>query len=195
MLDFFLRHRGLIIFTVGIIAAFVIFYTLRLAVIPFVVGLALAYILIPFITWAEKRLPGPGRYPRLKRVGLVLVSFLVMVGLAGTFIYFFATALVDSFQQLLFLAPDALTSSFGRIELWLDDFVRSLPEDISTQISAVLENAGQSLANLVKITATILPIQGPTVGIISVMPASSASARMMPTLSTTSRAKRPRKVM
>ncbi len=152
MLDFFLRHRGLIIFTVGIIAAFVIFYTLRLAVIPFVVGLALAYILIPFITWAEKRLPGPGRYPRLKRVGLVLVSFLVMVGLAGTFIYFFATALVDSFQQLLFLAPDALTSSFGRIELWLDDFVRSLPEDISTQISAVLENAGQSLANLVNST-------------------------------------------
>ena len=75
-----------------------------------------------------------------------------MVGLAGTFIYFFATALVDSFQQLLFLAPDALTSSFGRIELWLDDFVRSLPEDISTQISAVLENAGQSLANLVNST-------------------------------------------
>lgn len=149
MTNYFFRHRGLIILTMVIIALFFTVYAMRMAVIPFVVGLALAYILIPFISWAETHLPRPGRQMRLKRVSLVIFCFLVIIALMGTFIYVFSTALVNSFQSLLVIAPSFLTQSFGQVESWLDNFISSLPADISSQIEGILINAGESFTNTV----------------------------------------------
>jgi len=149
MMSYFTKHRGLIVFSLAIIALFFAIYALRLAILPFVVGLALAYILIPFITWAETHLPRPGRYMRLKRVSLVLFCFIVIIGLTGTFIYVFSTALVNSFQSLLTAAPEYLSGSFGQIEAWLDRVVSSLPPDISSQIDEVLQNAGETFRDTV----------------------------------------------
>ncbi len=146
MLSYFSRHRGLIIFSLGVIALFFMIYALRMAIIPFAVGLALAYILIPFISWAETHLPKPGRFMRLKRVLLVLFCFLVIIGLVGTFIYVFATALAHSFQSLLLVAPSFLTQSFGQVEAWLDNFISVLPADISSQIEGILINAGETFS-------------------------------------------------
>jgi len=149
MTNYFSRHRGLIVLTLVIIALFFVIYALRMAIIPFVVGLALAYILIPFISWAETHLPKPGRYMRLKRVSLVLFCFLVIIGLMGTFIYVFSTALVNSFQSLLVIAPSFLTQSFGQVEDWLNNFISSLPANISSQIQGILINAGETFSRTV----------------------------------------------
>jgi predicted PurR-regulated permease PerM len=149
MLSHLTRHRGLIVFTLGIVAIFIIFYALRMAILPFVVGLALAYILIPFITWAENHLPRPGRYMRLKRVSLVVFCFLAIIALMGTFIYVFSTALVNSFQSLLTAAPEYLSGSFGQVQAWLDRVISSLPADISRQIDGILQNAGETFSNTV----------------------------------------------
>ena len=94
----FKRNRTLIIFIIGLIIIFSVLYALRSVLFPFVFGLVLAYLVLPLIKWAEKRLPHPGRWPEAKRITLILVIFIIVLGLVGLFIFLIVTTLIDSFS-------------------------------------------------------------------------------------------------
>src|SRR3989338_1088603 len=90
------RHWRLAVFLLCLAAAGWLLYVLRSAVLPFVTGLVLAYLLVPVISWIEQRLPYPGRWQQTKRVSLIILIYLVILGVVGIFAFFIITTIANS---------------------------------------------------------------------------------------------------
>ena len=79
------RHWRLLSFILGLIIVFWLLYALRSAIIPFVIGLVLAYLLLPIILWIERKLPRRDKWWQTKRVSLIILLFIVILGFVGLF--------------------------------------------------------------------------------------------------------------
>jgi len=88
-----------VIFAAGALAVFL--YFIKLILLPFVLPAILAYICAPALDWLARRT----RWPRLL---FAVALFLVLLGIAGTFLAFAATRLVAEAQSLLASLQDLL---------------------------------------------------------------------------------------
>lgn len=79
--------RRLLLLLVGAIVVALLIYYLRNALLPFIVGIALAYILEPIVSWLERHIPILNSRPDTKRVILILFTFaLVAIAFIGAVI-------------------------------------------------------------------------------------------------------------
>jgi len=141
----FVKHWRLVSLVGGAVVALWVLYLLRAAVLPFVVGLVLAYLFMPFVTWLERKLPPPGRWAGFKRVFSVVVVFLILIALIGGFAYFIVTAVVDATLILLENAPDILSRGIFQIGQWLEGLKQQFPPEIQAEVDRALLDAGKSL--------------------------------------------------
>jgi predicted PurR-regulated permease PerM len=88
-----------VIFAAGALAVFL--YFIKLILLPFVLPAILAYICTPALDWLARRT----RWPRLL---FAVALFLVILGIAGTFLAFAANRLVAEAQSLLTSLQDML---------------------------------------------------------------------------------------
>lgn len=146
----FTRHRRLIFLILGIIIVFVVVYVLRSALLPFVVGLLIAYLLLPLIHWIECRLPRQGRWRGAKRVFLILVIFLVFLGLLTLLSYYIATAVIEAFWVLINNAPQYITQAVQGLQSWLEGLRERFPPEIQYQVDEFLTEAGVAVGNAIK---------------------------------------------
>ncbi len=146
----FKRNKTLIIFIIGLIVIFSIFYALRSVLLPFMFGLVLAYLLLPVIKWAEKRLPCPDRWAEAIRITLILVIFIVALGLIGLFAFFIITTLMDSFSVLLVNAPQYFSSGLDTLNTWLENIRDNLPLNIQLQLDEYIQNLGTTLGDTIQ---------------------------------------------
>ena len=99
------RYWRLVSLVVGIVAAFVLVYALRSALFPFAVGLVLAYLSLPVISWVEKRLPFRGRLQQTKRVTLIIVIYMIFLALVALLSFYLFTSVINAFLILINHAP------------------------------------------------------------------------------------------
>jgi predicted PurR-regulated permease PerM len=144
------RHWRLIALALGIIAFIWVLYLIRLFVLPFAVGLILAYLLMPLVSWLEKRLPPRDRWPRFKRVAAILISFLLVVAIIGGFIYIVVSAVINASQTLVENAPYFLGQSITRIQDWFQKIMAGLPPAVQQEINRDLVEIGISLGNWIR---------------------------------------------
>jgi predicted PurR-regulated permease PerM len=150
MRDTFKRHWRLISFVLGIIVLFWLLYALRGAILPFVVGLVLAYLLKPLLLWLERKLPSWDRWQQTKRVSLIILIFVVLVGLVGFLAYFVITAVVDASLVLINNAPQYLGIGLHALQQWFEVFREQMPAEVRTEIDSFLVEVGVTLGNAVK---------------------------------------------
>jgi predicted PurR-regulated permease PerM len=62
----------LTIVIISIVLVLLLTYTFRTVLLPFALGLVVAYALLPIFSWFERKLPIQGRFSKLRRVGLIL---------------------------------------------------------------------------------------------------------------------------
>ncbi|MFA5315946.1 MAG: AI-2E family transporter [Dehalococcoidales bacterium] len=146
----FKRHRGLILFVIALVIAFLVFYALRSALLPFVMGLAMAYILVPPISWLEQKLPRPNRWRNTKRITIILVFFLVILTIASVLAFYFVNAIINAFTLLGQNAPTYLSSALYSIEQWTSDLRAQFPPEIQIQITDFFREAATTLGNTIK---------------------------------------------
>lgn len=144
------RHRRLIFFVAGIIVVLWLLYALRTAILPFVIGLAFAYILLPGISWVEKKLPRQGKWLQTKRVSLILISFMVILGLVGFFTYFIVTAVISAFLVLVENAPQYISAGLFTLGEWAEGFRRNFPPEMQQQIDSFILEVGEVVGNAVR---------------------------------------------
>jgi len=129
----------------GTIVALWVLYLLRVAILPFAVGLVLAYLCMPFVSWFERKLPRPGKWSGFKRVFSVFLVFIILICLIGGFTYFIVTAVVDATLILLESAPDILSRGVYQIGQWLEGLKQQFPPEIQAEVDKTLLDAGKSL--------------------------------------------------
>jgi len=144
------RHWRLISFVLGLIIVFWLLYALRSAIIPFVLGLVLAYLLLPVISWVERKLPRQDKWQQTKRVSLIIISFIVLLGLVGFFSYFIVTAVIDAFVVLINNAPQYISRALFMLQQWAEVLRQQFPPEMRQQIDEFILDAGAALGNLIR---------------------------------------------
>jgi predicted PurR-regulated permease PerM len=123
-----------------------------MAIFPFVLGLVLAYLLLPVISWLEKKLPRQGSWLGFKRVFSIVIVFIVLLALTAAFSYFIVTAVIDASLVLVESAPYFIGQSLVRIQEWLEVLRQQFPPEIRSQMDRALLEAGVALGNAIRDT-------------------------------------------
>jgi predicted PurR-regulated permease PerM len=131
----FSKHQRTIYVSLGIIIAFAIIYALRSAILPFIVGIVLAYIFMPFINWIERKLPREGKFLQAKRVSLILLIYIIVLALIVALSYFIVTAIINAFTVLMNNAPLFIEAAVSWIQRWLASFQQQFPPEIQRQVT------------------------------------------------------------
>lgn len=125
-------------------------YLLRMAILPFILGLVIAYVLMPIVSWLEKRLPSPKDWFQFRRISAILIVFVVLTGLIGAFSYYIVTLVIDISPLLLEHAPYFFAQSTLRIQEWLEVLRQQLPLEMRQEIDKALVDAGIALGNNIR---------------------------------------------
>jgi len=148
--DVFRKHWRLTLFVLGIIIVFWLLYALRGAVLPFVLGLVFAYLLMPVISWVERKLPCRGKWLQTKRVSLIILTFVIILGLIGLFAYFIIVAVVDAFWILVQNAPQYISAGLFALREWAEVLRRQFPPEMQQQIDVFILDVGTAAGNAIR---------------------------------------------
>ncbi len=129
----------------GAIVVVLLIYQLRSALLPFIIGGALVYILDPFVTWLERRIPWMSDRPELKRVVFIAVIFIVAAILAILAIIAGITAIVNQVQAFIEDLPQLIEAARVTFESVSTRFAIDIPPELSS----LVEDAAQNIGNLV----------------------------------------------
>ncbi len=162
MTNVIIKHWRLVSVILGIIIFLLILYWLRNVIFPFAIGLILAYLLMPLVTWLEEKLPPRGKWPDFRRVVSVLIAFILLIVIIGGFVYFIVTAVIDATATLLESAPDLLTRSLYQVRVWLQGIIESLPVEIQQEVNEAVSEVGSSIGGYIRdaILGSISTISG-----------------------------------
>lgn len=150
MSNVFVKHWRLVALALGIIVLLWVLYLWRTFVLPFAVGLILAYLLMPMVSWLERKLPPRRKWPGFRRVISVLIAFLLLICLLAGFIYIVVSAVVDASMELVEKTPVYIGTSIERVQEWIEGVLERLPLGMQEEISNELIEGGVSLGRSIR---------------------------------------------
>jgi predicted PurR-regulated permease PerM len=148
--NIFKRQWRLLVFILGVVITFSLLYIFWRVLLPFVVGLVLAYLLYPLIAWLEKKMPVQGRWLPARRASLITLVFIVILVVVGLLAFYIFTGVVSSFSVLLKNAPQYFSEGLKAVQGWLDTLQRLLPPETLSQTGDLAQNAGTTLGNAMR---------------------------------------------
>ena len=161
------RINRLVWLLLGAIVVVLLLYQLRSALLPFIIGGALVYILDPFVTWLERRTPWMSDRPELKRVIVIAVIFIVAAILAILAIIAGITAIVNQVQAFIEDIPQLIEAA----RVTFESISTRFAIDIPPELSSLVEDAAQNIGNLVieagkRVAAGTLSVVSQTVSLL-----------------------------
>ncbi|HJX11958.1 MAG TPA: AI-2E family transporter [Dehalococcoidales bacterium] len=150
MKNILVRNWRLVGLGLGIVIIIWVLYLWRTFFLPFAIGLVLAYLLMPVVSWLERKLPPRRKWPGFRRVVSVLISFMLLIALLGGFTYIIVTAVIDASLVLVQGAPYFIGQSILRVQLWFEGLVADLPLEIQQEVNRELIEGGVSLGRAIR---------------------------------------------
>jgi len=154
-------QRQFLFWSIGIVAFILLLYVLRPILLPFIMGLAIAYFLDPVADWLEKH-----GFPRLVATSVILGVFalvfalflIILLPVLGDQIAGFAERLPGYIQSLVKLADEAgpdwikqwLVSNESDIEKQLTGFASDIAGWIATLLQSIL-SGGLAVLNVISL--------------------------------------------
>lgn len=148
------RVSRLVWLLLGAIVVVLLIYQLRSALLPFIIGGALVYILDPFVTWLERRTSWMSDRPELKRVILIAVIFIVAAIIAIIAIIAGITAIVNQVQAFIRDLPQLIEAARVTFESVSTRFAIDIPPELSSLVQDATQNIGNLVVEAVKRVAT-----------------------------------------
>jgi predicted PurR-regulated permease PerM len=145
-----IKHWRLVALGLGIIILLWVLYLLRTVILPFATGLVLAYLMMPAVSWMERKLPPPGKWHNVKRIFSVIIAFILLICIIGGFAYFIVTAVIDASATLLENAPYLIGRGVYQVQLWFEGFVENLPVEMQQMVRQELIQGGVSLGGYIR---------------------------------------------
>ena len=137
--------RRLLFLLIGaIVVAFLIYY-LRNALLPFIVGIALAYILDPVVSWLDRHIPVMNSRRETKRVILILFTFVIAILVFIGALIAIIPAIVAEIRHFVEILPSLIESARGTVQSLDEQLSARLPEEVVV----VIHDAAQDIGGLV----------------------------------------------
>jgi predicted PurR-regulated permease PerM len=142
------RRNRLILWAVLIVLVGGVIWATRKVLFPYILGLVLAYLLLPLVNWLDRHMPARLRAWRVARpLAIILTYLLVLVLIAGIIAFFVplvidqVNVLVENWPALTNRVEDWGTRGWG----WYNDTIESM-ERFSPTWKDTIENGLKGLA-------------------------------------------------
>ena len=136
----------------ALVIAFLL-YQLRGALLPFAVGGALAYVLDPFVTWLERRIPWMSSRPELKRVLLIALIFIIAAVVAIVALIVGITILIHEIQVFINALPQLIEAARATIQSLDAELTARLPEELVVFIHDIAQDLGKAVVGAATVFA------------------------------------------
>jgi predicted PurR-regulated permease PerM len=107
------RNRLLLWVALGLLVAGML-YVARKVLLPYILGLVLAYLLLPIVNWLESHMPARFRRWRVARPLSILLTYLLLLGLLAGVVAFLVPLVVDQVEVLIERWPELAS----RVQDW-----------------------------------------------------------------------------
>ncbi|MCJ7604866.1 MAG: AI-2E family transporter, partial [Dehalococcoidales bacterium] len=150
MTNVFVKHWRLVVLALGIILFLLVLYWLRTFVLPFAIGLILAYLLRPVVLWLEKHLPPRRKWAGFRRAISVLIALLLIVVVLAGFLYTVLTVVIDATLQIIKSTPYFLSQSIYNVQQWIEGVIGELPISIQEEIGNTFIEGGLDIGKSIR---------------------------------------------
>ncbi len=135
--------------------------------IPFLVGILLAYLLMPLVKLLERVLPFRGRMQKAKRIISVVIVFIAALAVLVLFTIYVGAALVAASQVLINRAPEFIEKSMGQVNEWIRIFKLGLPGSFINQFESMVAGLGPAVGKFIQDflvgSMAVIPASAPTI--------------------------------
>ena len=153
-------YKREILLVVVLVLLAVLFWELRRVLLPFVLGLLLAWLLQPAIDAMEHRLPGRAKHDRRNRILTIVAIYVITAALIGLGIFYVVSVLGRSIVSLVTVAPNLIPQGIETLQESLESYLSTLSPSTRAQIESLLAQAGsrsgEALVNF--ITGSVVQI-------------------------------------
>jgi predicted PurR-regulated permease PerM len=165
------RHLRILLWLALILLVGVVIWVSRSVLLPFFLGLVLAYLLLPLVNWLDHRMPARLHDWHAARLLAILLTYLLLIALFAGIIAFFVPLLVDQIEILI----DRWPGLAGRVGDWgtrgWDWYLENIPGDwreaIETGLRGLADEVVTTLRNaVVAATRTVFGTISFTLGLI-----------------------------
>ena len=111
-----------------------------------------AYLLLPIISWVERKLPRQGKWLQAKRVSLIILIYIIILGLVSFLSYFIITAVVNASLILLLNAPQYISAGLITLQEWAEVFRQQFPPEMQQELDKLTLDAGVAVGNMIRDT-------------------------------------------
>ncbi|MCL2679771.1 MAG: AI-2E family transporter [Dehalococcoidia bacterium] len=144
---FFDRNWRYLLFAVLTAGILGVLYVWRNTLLPFLLGVLLAYLLSPLVNFLVRVLPWRQRWPRARRSFVVLLLMFLVLCLVASFIFFFVSALVQTFSDMVSNISQIIDNIVSTIRDWTYGLRESLPGEVSDRIDAFIDGLAGEIAS------------------------------------------------
>lgn len=135
--------------------------------VPFLIGILLAYLLMPLVRWLEGVLPPKAKALRPKRIVSIIIVFIVFTVLLILFTIYIGSALGTASTVLMDKAPQYISMGLDQFNVWLKMFKVGLPLAVAEQVETVMDGLGPTvgkfLQDFVVGSVAVIPASAPTI--------------------------------
>jgi predicted PurR-regulated permease PerM len=140
VIRFFTQYRRIILFIIAVIVIFWLLWISRNILLPFIIGLILAYLLLPPIYWIEAKLPRRDRWKQTKRISLIVLIYLIVLAIIAIILVYTVPVIADSISQFISDLPQLIPQVTRTIQNFINSILRQIPTSWQDQVNAYISS-------------------------------------------------------
>jgi predicted PurR-regulated permease PerM len=142
------RNWRYLFFFVVTFVVLAVLYTWRMTLLPFMLGLVMAYLFWPVVRFIERLLPPRGRWAGGKRVFVIFFILITVLGVLAFAAFIFFTTLIHTSGEMIGNASRIIGDIIERGQQWTQTIRDQFPEGMRNQVDAVVDSIGADLADV-----------------------------------------------
>ena len=136
-----------ILFFAGAGVVLWILYTWRVVLLPFIIGLVLAYIMTPMVRWLVRIIPGKRLCTATKRTMAIFFLLFSIMGVFAFAMFIVITDLIHSSGQILANSGQYFNNFIARAQEWTTGLRNLFPESMRGYVDRVVQGIANSITS------------------------------------------------
>ena len=150
MIEALKNNWRLIVFISAALVLMVLAWAWRGVLLPFAIGLILAYLMLPGVNWLERKLPPKNKWKKAKRITAILIVFIITIGVVGGILSYVIITVIQTFIDLFSRAPEFISTIMDQLQEWAFSFQQQLPPGLQTQVEQLIANLGLQMESVLE---------------------------------------------
>jgi predicted PurR-regulated permease PerM len=144
------RFKRMLLWLAMSLLVTVMLWAARPVLVPFVLGLVLAYLLLPLVHWLERHMPSRLRTWGVARPLSIILSYLLFVILIAALIAFVVPIMARQVGNFVERLPEYSTRLQGLVDRGVQWYQHNIPDDWKQNIEASLSDIAQGVFTRVR---------------------------------------------